>query len=36
MPGIQEIGLVVAGVLVLAAILWVVNKIGSKNKASSS
>ena len=32
--GLQEVGMVVAGVLVLMAVIWVANKI-NKNSAAS-
>ena len=33
--GVQEIAMVVGGILLLASVVWVANKIGNKNSASS-
>ena len=32
--GLQEVGMIVGGVLLLAAIVWVGNKINNKDSAS--
>ena len=32
--GIQEIGMIAAGVIVLGAIVWVANKVNNKNSAT--
>lgn len=34
MPGIQEIGMIVAGVVVLVAVVWVANWVKSKSKST--
>ena len=35
MPGVQEIAMIVGGILLLAAIAWVVNKVNA-NKGNAS